>query len=402
MVRDSVRGNLYLTVPFADRFVYNPSGTIISEWGIVRETGQLIKNHLDPQRVLLVTDGGMKDSQVYDDLCTSLRQEEVDFVEFSEVSPDPTTEMIDQGAELAKAERCTAVLGLGGGSSIDSAKGIALLLRNPGSLKEYRGRNKIQSMPAPIIAIPTTAGTGSEVTPWIVAKDTQNLRKYAVSDSLVIPQLAILDPLATVSLPPHLTAGTGMDALTHAIESYTNTCNNPISETLAVEAIRLIGANIRRAFANGQNRSARSSMLHASLLAGMAFANAKTGIIHDLSMLCGAHFHSPHGVTNAAILPHAMEFSYMANPEKYRVIAKSLGENIEGLDLLEAAYRAIVAVKNITKDLNLGGLRSLGIKEEAIPEIARMAEIPTTRDISPRLTTTEEKISILQAAMDDL
>ena len=401
-MRNIVRGNLFLTEPFADRFVFNPSGTIISEWEVMRETGKIIKDYLDPQKILLVTDSGLKKTPMFDELCNSLRRDNVEYVEFSDIQPDPSSEMIEKGAGIAKDNKCTAVIGLGGGSAIDSAKGIALLMENPGSIKEYTGSNKIQSRPAPLVAIPTTAGTGSEVTPWIVVTDTKTMEKYAVADAFVIPQLVILDPSTTVSMPPHITAGTGMDALTHAIESYTNTCNNPVSEALSVEAIRLIGLDIRIAFSNGHNRIARTNMLHASLMAGMAFSNAMTGIVHALSMPCGARFHSPHGVTNAAILPHAMEFSYISSPEKYRAIAQCLGENVEGLGLLDAAHKAIEGVKKIMRDLNLRGLKSLGIKEEAIPELAKMAEFSKGLDVSPRQSTREDRINILRAALNDV
>lgn len=402
MTRNIVHGELYLNVPFSERFVFNPSGTLMFDWGIVEETGQILKSHLAPRKYLLVYDPAMRETEAFDMLSESLRVAEIDYVEYTGISPDPTTGQIDEGADFARSEECAAVIGLGGGSSVDSAKGIGVLLANPGSIFEYRGPNKIPNAPAPIIAIPTTAGTGSEVTPWIVATDIENSRKYAVNNSLVIPQLAILDPKATVSLPPHLTAGTGMDALTHAIEAYTNTCNNPISEQLALEAIRLVGRNLRRAFANGFDRTARTGMLHASLLAGMAFSNAKTGIVHDLSMLCGGRFHSPHGATNAAILPHVMEFSYIANPLKYREIAICLGEKVDRCTDLEAAQMAAVAVKRLVGDLNMVGLRSLGAKDDALPEIAENIKLPSHRDTSPRLTTAKDKLEILKASMEDV
>lgn len=401
MQRKTVRGNLHLIYPFSERFVFNPSGTIISEWGIIKEAGKTVNQYLKPERVMLVTDEGLKNTVVFDDLKSSLLEEKIDFVEYCEVQPDPTSDLIEEGAAIAKANHCTCVIGLGGGSPLDSAKGIALLMENPGSLKDYIGSDKIQTRPAPLVAIPTTSGTGSEVTPWIVATDSKSQEKYAIADTFVIPQLVILDAATTVSMPPSITAGTGMDALTHAIESYTNTCNNPVSESLALDAIRLIGENIRKAYTNGNDRVARTHMLNASLMAGMAFSNAMTGIVHALSMPCGARFHSPHGVTNAAILPHAMAYSYAASPEKYRNIAKSLGEYVEGLPLLEAAYKAVEAVKKIARDIEIKGLKSLGVKEEALPELAKMAEFSKGLDVSPRLSTREDRVNILKAALED-
>jgi alcohol dehydrogenase class IV len=399
MQRETVRGNLHLTTPFTEKFVFNPSGTIISQWGIIKEAGKIINNYLKPQKIMLVSDSGIKKTPIYEELRASLIQEKIEFVEFCEIQPDPTSEIIEEGVGIAKDNNCTCVIGLGGGSPIDSAKGIALLLENPGSLKDYIGSDQILHRPAPLVAIPTTAGTGSEVTPWIIATNSQTKEKFAIADTFVIPPLVILDAYTTVSMPPHITAGTGMDALTHAIESYTNTCNNPVSETLALEAIGLIGANIRIAYSNGKNRVARTNMLNASLMAGMAFSNAMTGIVHALAMPCGARFHSPHGVTNAAILPHAMEFSYIANPEKYRTIATCLGEQVDGLDILDAAYNAVIGVKKIATDLELKGLKALGIQEEAIPELAKMAEFSKGLDVSPRLSTREDRINILKASL---
>ena len=399
MMRKTVRGNLHLIYPYAEKFVFNPSGTIVSQWKIIHAAGTIMAEYLNPQKVMLVTDGGVKNTPVYADLCESLNRAKIDYTEFSDVQPDPSSEMIEEGARLAKAENCTTIIGYGGGSSLDSAKGIALLLKNPGVLKDYNGSNTIINRPAPVVAIPTTSGTGSEVTPWIVVTDSQSQEKFAIADTFAIPPLVILDPYTTVSMPPGVTAGTGMDALTHAIESYTNTCNNPVSEALSLEAIKLIGANIRVAFASGQNRAARTNMLNASLMAGMAFSNAMTGIVHALAMPCGARFHSPHGVTNAAILPHAMEFSYMANPEKYCAIADALGEKIDDLALLEAAHQAVVGVKKIVRDLKLGGLKSLGVKEEALPELAQMAEFSKGLDVAPRFSTREDRINILRAAL---
>ena len=348
---------------------------------------------------MIVTDGGIQNTAIFSDLKSSLTRENIDFIEFCEVQPDPDSEMIEKGAQIAKSESCTTFIGLGGGSSIDSAKGIALLVENPGNLKDYNGSNKIKNRPAPVVAIPTTAGTGSEVTPWIVATDSRSQEKFAIADTFAIPPLVILDPYTTLSMPPHITAGTGMDALTHAIESYTNTCNNPISEALALEAIRLISENIRIAFANGQNRKARTHMLNASFMAGVAFTNAMTGIVHALAMPCGARFHSAHGVTNAAILPHALEFAYMANPVKYQMIAECLGEKTDGLNILDGAYRAVVAVKKLVRDLQLKNLSELGIKEEALPELAEMAEFSKGLDVSPRLSNREDRVRILRSAL---
>lgn len=397
--RKICHGRLYLTEAFSDKFIFNPSGTIIFKSGLIKEVGKILKENYNSKAVLIVTDKGIKNVGIVEEVITSFRKYQIPYVEFARVKSNPSCEVIEEGTKLAKQKRCEIILGLGGGSCIDTAKGIGVLMTNEGSIKDYNGSDKIQKSPLPIVAIPTTSGTGSEVTPWIIISDLQKNTKFAIADTYVIPSLAILDPMLTICLPPHITAGTGMDALTHAIESYVNTCNQPISESLAMEAIKLIGANLRQAVFNGKNIKIRENMMIASLLAGLAFSNAMTGIVHALSLPCTALFHTPHGFTNAAILAAAMKFSYMANPEKFALIAKGLGKNIKGLAVLKAAELSIEAVRELSEDIEIPTLSELGVKEEKIPVLAEMATFSKGLDVSPRLSTKEDRIKILKESM---
>jgi|GEM_PF-205819 len=277
-----------------------------------------------------------------------------------------------QAGEFAKSSGAEAIVGIGGGSALDIAKTASVLVTNKGPVESLFGIELVGSPGVPTMLVPTTAGTGSEVTPIAILSDeTEKLKKGIVSPYL-FPRVAVLDPVLTLGLPAHITAATGMDALIHAVEAFTSKNATRVTDMIAVEAMTLITENIRTVFSDGQDLEARSQMLEGSMLAGMAFANAGVTAVHAFAYPIGAEFHIPHGVANSMMLIPVMEFNMIANFRKFAVIAEIFGVPIEGLSDREAAYEAIEALRDLSEDLRLPtSLSEFGVKESDIPFLAQ-------------------------------
>lgn len=315
---------------------------------------------------------------------------------FDDVEPNPKDITVENGLRLFKEKNCDSILGLGGGSPMDTAKAIAAMSTNPGRINEYCGVGKLKNPAAPLLLIPTTAGTGSEVSRGAVITDSSRNYKMLILSWFLAPKVAILDPKLTVSLPPRTTAWTGVDALTHAIEAYVSTFANPITDIFALGAIRLISANLREAVKNGKNLDARSNMLLGSLLAGVATANARLGNVHALAHPVGGHFDTPHGLTCAVLLPIVMEFNLGAALKKFANIAEAMSKEVKGLSEKEAARKAIEAVRELCVDLEIPeNLSELGVNEEAIPQMVKDAAILPS---NPRETTKEDLAKLYKSA----
>jgi len=373
---------------------------VIFGTGVATKLGDELRDR-KLKRALLVADEGIRKSGVLDDIKKSLKNAEIGFEIFSEVRPNSGDKIVERGAQIAKKESCDVIVGVGGGSSMDTAKAIAAMVTNEGLIKDYEGLNKIKELPLPIVAVPTTAGTGSEVTLWAVITDEEQRRKMGIGSAMLIPTFAIDDPLLTVSMPPSVSAATGMDALTHAIESYVNTATQPISECLALEAIRLIGKNLRPAVARGENIKARYNMLLASLMAGLAFHHTRLGNCHALAMpLGGGKWQIPHGIVNAILLPHVMEFNLIGNLEKFALIAQTMGRRMDGISLKETAEEAVKAVKELSEDIGiLQGLGEFGVKEKDLPEVAQEAIKSGNVTVNPRRTNIHDLVNICKKAL---
>jgi alcohol dehydrogenase class IV len=317
------------------------------------------------------------------------------------VEPEPTYELIDGCVEFLREKGCDLVIGLGGGSAMDCAKMAAVLMKNTGKVTDYWGADRIPHPGIPVIAIPTTAGTGSEASPACVFVDPGDGVKKGVRSDFIIPEVAILDPLLTLGLPQGLTASTGVDALTHAIEVYTSLRANLISDMVAEESIRLIGEHLRVAYANGNDVSARYGMLMASFLGGVCLASSNVGAVHVLAHTLGGIYRVPHGIANALLLPYVMEFNRIACRERSVRIASFLGERIEGLSLDMASQRAVECVKNLTRDVGIPQrLRDLNIPEDSIDLIAERS-IETGQRLlanNPRAMSVEEAKELLRKA----
>ncbi len=328
-------------------------------------------SRLGAKRVLVVTDQGILKAGLLERVAKPLKSSGIRTMVFDGVEPDPRYELVGKCLEAAQGQRPHCILGLGGGSALDIAKAASVMATNKGTICDYFGIELVPRPGLPLVLVPTTAGTGSEVTPIAILSDEQEKLKKGVVSSYLIPSLAILDPELTLGLPPSVTAATGMDALIHAIEAFTSLNATSMSDLLACQAMELLYHNIRTAFAQGTNLEARSKMLEGSLLAGMAFANAGVTAVHAFAYPIGAEFHIPHGIANSIMLTPVMEFNMLGAMERFAHMARIFQENSPGLSTRALAYRAVEAMEQLRKDLRLpGNLGDFGVGAEDIPRLA--------------------------------
>ncbi|MFJ8265595.1 iron-containing alcohol dehydrogenase [Peribacillus asahii] len=366
--------------------------------GISEKTGELVKE-LGVTRVLIITDKGVRAANLLDGIEKSLLDVNVDYEIYDEVEPNPSAETIHRGVDYLKQHKSDAVLAVGGGSSIDTAKGIAAMATNPGHILEYEGVGKITNLPLPIIAIPTTAGTGSETTNSTIVTNRETSFKLAVISPHLFPNLAILDPALTLRLPQEITAATGMDALTHAIESYTSKAANPVSQAFAMQAVKMIGENLTKSYFVGTDLVSRENMLVASMLAGVAFSQSRLGNVHAISHTLGGVFNIPHGIANAALLPFVMKFNLPACADKYKDIAIALGKDVSGLSTLQAAEKAIETVIEMNQSMNIPlNIKDLGVSLDYLPKLVEDSMRSGNVLINPRLTKPVDIQSIIETA----
>jgi alcohol dehydrogenase len=356
---------------------------------------------LSARKAFLVTDSGLREAGILDTVVALLQGNGVEVEVCDRVKADSGSQLIDSTTAELKRSGAGVVIGIGGGSSLDTAKAIAALATNPGSCLDYIGLHKVRNKPLPVIAIPTTAGTGSEVTLWSVFTDDSRGLKVAIGGFLLYPAVALCDPELTLTLPAHLTASTGMDALAHAIECYTNTACQPISGALALEAIRLIGLHLRTAVLNGSNREARYAMMLASTMAGIAMNPTRLGLAHALAMPLGSwSLHVPHGLILAMLLPLAMEFNYLAQADRFVDVARALGEPIDHLSRVEAARSAVEAVRALARDTGIpASMAAYGLREEHIKPVVEEAMKSGNIPVNPRKTAAADLERILRSLL---
>jgi alcohol dehydrogenase len=354
---------------------------------------------LGGSKVLLVLDQGLKGAGVAQKVVAPLETHDISFVTYDKVTSEPEPTLADEGATVARNQACDLVVGVGGGSSLDVAKAIAMLAKNDGKAEDYIGLETVPSPGLPTIMIPTTAGTGSEVTFTAVFTMRDKKKKGGINSRFLYPDLALLDPLLTLSLPPNITATTGMDALTHAIEAFTSLQSNPMSDLVAKEAIALVGANLKTAFDNGDDLEARRGMLMASLLGGLALASAGVTACHALAYPLGAFFDIPHGMANAVLLPYIMAHNAGSAQAKFAQIGLLLGAR-ESDDEQVLSQAGVDLVKSLSKGIGIPErLRELDVPESDIDSMAEMA-MTVARPIenNPRKMTKEAAIQIYQEA----
>ena len=367
----------------------------------IGSTAEIIKelNDLHAKKVLLITDPGLVQAGVAQQVVEMLKQAAVEVEIFDAVEPDPSIQVATKAAEMAKNVKANVLIALGGGSAIDTAKSAALLVTNGGYLKDYAGVNKVVKPILPLIAVPTTAGTGSEVTIFAVMSDPDKQEKFTISSALIAPAVAVLDPLLTLKLPPSVTAFTGMDALTHAIEAFTSSIAQPATDALALSAIKLVLKHLPVAVGRGDNIMARDGMLQASLLAGIAFNNAFLGLAHAIASPLGGHFHVPHGLANAVMLPYVMEYNLPTAVRRYAEIGCALGLQAVGDTPRAVAEKTVAAITQLARDINIPEkLSNIGAKEELLPLVARDALKSIQLKFNVRNASEKEILALLQKA----
>jgi alcohol dehydrogenase len=351
-------------------------------------------------RPLIVLDRNLAETGFREKVDGILAKTGAGYVIYDKTEPEPPLELADEGTKLALKKKCDGVIGIGGGSAMDLAKAIAVLAANKGKAEEYLGLNRVPGPGLPKIMIPTTAGTGSEVTFTAVFIRKKLKKKEGMNSPYLYPELALLDPELTLSLPPHPTAATGIDALCHAIESYTSVNASPMSEMMSLEAIRLISDSLRTAVHDGTNIEAREAMLLGSLYAGLGLANAGVTAVHSLSYPLGGKYGVSHGLANTIMLPRVMAFNLPGALEKFVDIAEVMGEIVDELPLREAAYLAVEAVESLIEDCGImTTLEELEIPETDFPELAKIA-MTVARPLAnnPCKMTLEEMVELYQEA----
>jgi alcohol dehydrogenase len=380
--------------------IFKTTAKIIFGNGAVRAVGEEAKA-IRANKALIVTDPGILNAGLSKTLEESLSDSGIDYGIFGDVEADPRIDVVKNCVETAKKEGSDLLIALGGGSSIDTAKVTSILITNKGRIEDYFGADLITKRGIPNFAIPSTSGSGSEVTPIAILSDeTEKLKKGIVSSHL-FPSVAVLDPELALSLPAELTASTGMDALIHAIEAYTSVNATGMTDMLAIRAMELLYGNIRTAYANGRNLEARSRMMEGSLLAGMAFANAGVTAVHAFAYPIGAEFHIPHGVANTLMLSHVLSFNLLGNVSKFANIANIFGFGTEGIDDLSSAEIALEAVERLVDDLQLPKhLSDFGVVENDIQALAESV-MKVTRILAnnPRVISVEDAMEIYRAAL---
>lgn len=367
--------------------------------GAAKKVGEQVKM-LGGKHALIVTDVLLNKLGMADTIKGYIVAEGIKVTVYDGAEPNPTDKNVHDGVKVLQDNNCDVIISLGGGSPHDCAKGIGIVAANGGNIREYEGVDKSTKPMVPLIAVNTTAGTASEMTRFCIITDTDRHVKMAIVDWRCTPNVAINDPLLMMGKPAALTAATGMDALTHAVEAYVSTAATPVTDSAALMAIKLIANNLRTAVANGANFEARDAMAYAEFLAGMAFNNASLGYVHAMAHQLGGLYNLPHGVCNAILLPHVEKFNLIASPRRFADIAVALGENINGLSDRDAADRAIAAIEKLSTDIGIpAGLTALGVKEEDLKTMAENAMKDACSLTNPRLATLDDIIRIYRNAL---
>ena len=381
-----------------------PSVTLIGI-GAAKQIPEKIKA-LGASKPLVVTDKGITQAGIAKKITSLLDAAKMKYVVYDETIPNPTDKNVHDGVEVYKKNKCDSLISLGGGSSHDCGKGIGLVIANGGKIHDYEGVKKYKKPFPPYVAVNTTAGTASEMTRFCIITDTSRKVKMAIVDWRCTPSVAIDDPVLMMGMPPALTAATGMDALTHAVEAYVSTAATPMTDACAEKAMEYINRYLRRAVANGRDKEAREGMCYAQYLAGMAFNNASLGHVHAMAHQLGGFYDLPHGECNAILLPHVCEYNRISSRRRFGRIAQLLGELTQGISSDEASRKAITAINILSKDVGIpDGLIALGkkygkeVRESDIPTMTANAQKDACGLTNPRTMTDAAVAGIYKAAL---
>lgn len=367
--------------------------------GSFNEAIESIKG-LGYKKMLVVTDKVLVEIGLVKKVTDQLNAEGIETVIYDGTKPNPTVINVEEGVAMFQANDCDSVMTLGGGSPHDCGKGIALVTKNGGKIEDYEGLNQSKSPQTPLIAVNTTAGTASEMTRFCIITDETRHVKMAIVDKNVTPILSVNDSILMMDKPASLTAATGMDALTHAVEAYVSTAATPMTDALALEAIRLIQANLRIAVEHGDDEEAREAMAYAQFMAGCAFNNASLGYVHAMAHQLGGLLDLPHGICNAVLLPHVQAYNAEVAGERLAIIAQAMGVDTTGMTTEQATTEALNAINALSKDVGtLKTLTDLGVKEEHIDQLATNALKDVCGFTNPKQATHEEICQIFRNAM---
>lgn len=377
-------------------FEFSLGARVLYKHGLANELGDLAAG-LGARRAFIIADHGVAAVGLLKPVIAGLQTHLEVVGTYTDVPANSSVASVMEAAAAAREVAADLIVAVGGGSPIDTAKAVRIVLTLGGHLLEYQGYNVLESALAPMIAVPTTAGTGSEVTSFAVIRDEEADLKVTFASNFLVPNIAVLDPALTASLPPRLTAATGMDALSHAIETFVSTENSPFSDGLALLAIDLISSHLRDAVRDGTNMEARGQLLLASCMAGIAFSNSFLGIVHALSHAVGGKFAVHHGTLNAIFLPPVMRFNSGVAPDRYVRIAKALGVNAGGRTNEEVIADGVAAVYTLVAECGLPTtLREVGVPEDALTELAEIALTDGAIYHNPRVATEEELLEMLR------
>ena len=375
-----------------------PSVNMIGS-GCLDEAAKTLKQQ-GLRRALIVTDKVLNNIGVVAQVQQLLAAQQIESCVYDGTHPNPTTLNVKQGLALLQEHQCDCVISLGGGSPHDCAKGIALLATNGGDIKDYEGVDRSAKPQLPMIAINTTAGTASEMTRFCIITDEARHIKMAIVDKHVTPILSVNDPHLMAGMPKGLTAATGMDALTHAIEAYVSSAATPITDACALKAVTMIAESLRDAVADGSNMQARENMAYAQFLAGMAFNNASLGYVHAMAHQLGGFYDLPHGVCNAVLLPHVQEFNASVCASRLKDIAAAMGLDVSYLNDQQGAAACIAAIRLLAQDVGIpAGLRDLQVKEQDLDTLATNALKDACGFTNPIQATHAQIVAIFRAAM---
>ena len=353
-------------------------------------------------RALIITDKGVLKTGYIERIQQLLKDAGVESAVFSDVDPNPRDTSVQKGFTIATKFETDLLVGVGGGSAIDTAKAIGVILQEGGQIQDYEGLDRVQKPITPLIAVPTTAGTGTEVTFWSVITDTKRKFKMSIGSPLMAARVALVDPMLTLTLPKDVTAYTGIDALVHAIEGYTSMLSQPGfrfgSRFPPLSALITISVKPMQTVAMWD---ARHNMMLGSMLAGISFGNSDVASVHCMGEAMGGLYDTPHGLSMAVCLPYCMEYNIISNPEKFSAIAWALGEDVEGLTSLEAARQGVDAIRRLLKDLNIPDARSVGLKMADLNKLATAAAVNVSVESNPRNLDKQDFLILFQRAYDN-
>lgn len=378
---------------------FRTAGTLITGTGSIAEVGEQAKK-LEATKVIIVTDKIIRETGLLSKVTEPLAAAGLEADIIDDVVPEPPFENLEQLAAQIEGKGYDLLVGVGGGSALDITKVLSVMLTNKEDVRDFVGIEKVKNPGIPTILVPTTAGTGSEVTYNAIFTDTRDKVKKGIVSPYLLPSVAIVDAELTLTVPPAVTAATGMDALVHAVESYTAIRAGELTDGIALQAIKLISRSIRKAVYNGKDLKAREDMAMGSLLAGISLGNAGVGAVHALAYPLGGKFKVPHGVANSLLLPYVMKYNVVADLEKFAEVAEALGENIQGLSLREAADRAVAALAQLSQDVGIpSSLKEVGVTASDIPALAEEAsKVDRLLNNNPRWLTVKEIQKIYEEA----